>query len=174
MSRSSRAHPFGSQHSALSVNPYLHVVLTILMCFGFIDCVSAQSAPGAPAVTYVVPETAPTWDELQKQIDDLEQQVDTVNYFLKKEALDIFESSDKGLNSAADASLGTFFLTSDEREKIEQTILQAEDAARNAELASKQAENAFKSGQHYLATAKTLEAAKFEAEASSKFKDAFT
>jgi len=65
-------------------------------------------------------------------IDDLEKEKETVNSFLKKEALDIFDSSYR-LNNAMDE--GPVLLRSQELDEIQKTISEAEKAAKNADLA---------------------------------------
>jgi hypothetical protein len=115
----------------------------------------------------------PTREELQQKVDDFEKQKDTVGSALKKEAFNIFDSSYKGLNSATDASLGALLIKSGESDKIQKTIVEAEAASSKAKLALKDAEDAYNSGRRDLEIAKSLEAALAEAEAESKFKDAY-
>lgn len=162
MARPIKALTFQSIGSALTVKVQAHTLLAILVCFCATHTARAQP-----------PNCPPTLGELQHKVDNLEHQKDTVNSFLKKEAFHIFDSSYKGLNSAIDAGPGALFLKSDEFEKIQKTILEAETAAKDADLAWQRAENALRSGQRDVAIAKMLEATLAGAEAKSKFRESF-
>src|SRR5207244_12196163 len=101
-------------------------LLLVFLCLGYpAHAQSPVNETASTSITLVSPQSGSkqlTWSELQKRIDALESDVDTVHAFLKKEAFDIFDSSYKGLNSTIDAGPGALFLKSSEFEKIQKTV----------------------------------------------------